>query len=248
VSQDSNCKNYTNNLCSECYSSFYYNSTLGKCVPTNQNCKTVTSNNQCTSCYSGYQLNPLTFNCDYSSSSSSPTQSGQQQTSYSSSSNANGQFITLNGFIYQISSQGQMIGPLSPASLSSSAATATDPNCAAYANGQCISCLYRYYLTNAGCAAVDANCASWTASGQCLQCQSGFSVINSSCVQTYSNPSANQTPSLPPSTSSCYTRQVLINGACVNVSDLCKSWSSSTALCTGCYQGYSLSSSGVCAL
>ena len=41
---------------------------------------------------------------------------------------------------------------------------------------------------------------------------------------------------------SCYFRYVLINGACVAVNAQCKTWSSTTAECTGCYDGWILSS------
>lgn len=44
---------------------------------------------------------------------------------------------------------------------------------------------------------------------------------------------------------SCYPRNVLINGNCVAVSDLCKTWDESTGLCTTCYDGYVLET-GVC--
>jgi hypothetical protein len=110
-----NCKTYTNNVCSECYSNFYYNTTLSQCLPTNPNCKTVTSTNQCTSCYNGYQLNTNTGNCDLqaassssatSTSSSSTTSSSTTSSSSSQSSTQPGnqsggsQYVTSNGYIY----------------------------------------------------------------------------------------------------------------------------------------------------
>lgn len=50
---DPNCRkpDVSGSFCSECYQSFYFNSTLGKCVTVNPLCKTYTGSNQCTSCY-----------------------------------------------------------------------------------------------------------------------------------------------------------------------------------------------------
>lgn len=42
--------------CLECYPSFYFNSSQGKCVEANPLCRTVTNMNKCTSCYPGYSL------------------------------------------------------------------------------------------------------------------------------------------------------------------------------------------------
>lgn len=53
---DPNCKTVAVSICGECYPSFYFNASEGKCIPVNPLCKTVTNKNQCTSCYEGYQL------------------------------------------------------------------------------------------------------------------------------------------------------------------------------------------------
>lgn len=45
----------------------------------------------------------------------------------------------------------------------------------------------------------------------------------------------------------CPPRSVAISGRCVAVSDLCRTWSSTTALCETCYVGYK-NSGGVCVI
>lgn len=234
----------------------------------NQNCKTVTPTNICTSCYTGYKINPNIGDCilqniDIPSASSTTTIQAINQPTTTSN-----QYVTINGLIYQISPQGQVAGPIySPSNtansfllptFSSTSATQinTDPNCVGYSNGQCSSCANRYYLTSSGCKMVDQYCQSWNPNGACIQCQNGYGVVNGGCLPVvYSNPTnfnspstsstsptATTTQSIQSNQPQCYTRQVQINGACVDVSPYCSTWSNVDAKCTGCYTGYRLSS------
>lgn len=272
---DNNCANFTNGVCSQCFQSYYYNTTLNKCMQLNPNCKTATPNNICTSCYTGYKINPNNGDCILQSidvpsastatSSSSTAATTTTQPNSQPATNSN-QYVTINGLIYQISPQGQVTGPIYlpsntasnfPPTSSTTTQINTDPNCASYSNGQCSSCANRYYLTSSGCKMVDQYCQSSNTNGACTQCQNGYGVVNGGCLPVvYSNPTsfiaaANSpsTPSVSPATSTaqstqpqCYTRQVLIGNACVDVSPYCSTWSNLDAKCTGCYTGYRLSS------
>lgn len=256
-SSDNNCANFTNGVCSQCFQSYYYNTTLNKCMQLNPNCKTATTSNVCTSCYTGYKINPNNGDCVLQSIDIPSTASASTATA--TTTQAGNQYVTVNGLIYQISPQGQVTGPIYLPSTTTN--TNSDPNCASFSNGQCISCANRYYLTSSGCKMVDQYCQNWNTNGLCTQCQNGYGVVNGACFPVvFSNPAnfiatvnSPTTPSVSPTTSTaqtspqCYTRQVLINNSCVDVSPYCSTWNTSDAKCTSCYTGYRLST-GSCIL
>lgn len=150
ANSDNNCANFTNGVCSQCFQSYYYNTTLNKCMQLNPNCKTATANNVCTSCYTGYKINANNGDCVLNNIDI-PT------ASTTTTAQATNQYVTINGLVYQISPQGQVTGPIYIASTTHTQ-TNSDPNCVSFANGQCSSCANRYYLTTSGCKMVDQFC------------------------------------------------------------------------------------------
>lgn len=107
-------------------------------------------------------------------------------------------------------------------------------------NGACVlpsGCYERQVLINGKCVDVSDQCKTWnTTTGACTSCFQGWVLKNGACVL----------PTPPPPPPVCYYRQVPINGKCVNVSDLCKTWNVITGACTSCYPGYTLQSGGIC--
>lgn len=68
--------------------------------------------------------------------------------------------------------------------------------------------------------------------GACLTCVDGFKLCKGICQLIEGGVIA------PEPTISCVPRTVPIGGRCVAVNDLCKTWSTKTALCESCYGGY----------
>lgn len=116
-------------------------------------------------------------------------------------------------------------------------------NCATVdSSGNCTSCYYRYVVKNGSCVAVSDLCQTWDSNGLCTSCYYGYALTNGVCSYTTTN-----TPSSDPNCVSfgadgscvaCSYRYVLINNKCVQVSDQCKTWDITTALCTTCSEGY----------
>lgn len=136
-----------------------------------------------------------------------------------------------------------------------------DPFCNLYSNKICVRCAPRTYLaSNGSCIQIDPNCQSWNnATGACSQCYVGYvvtnvnfcSIINPSVLTVQQKSSLNTDVNCLKSNSTgictqCIFRYVLnSNNACIKVNDLCQQWNNTTALCTACYGGYTLTN-GAC--
>lgn len=180
-----------------CIQGFYFNTTLNKCLPYNQLCKTVTPNNKCTSCYTNYALNAISGDCVLIPTTPLPAQVNQQTVSYP--------YVNISGLIYLINSRNEAVGPIPypiPTGYSTPSVN-TDPYCNAFNNGQCLACINRYYLTSSGCKMVDPNCQFWITNGLCTQCQNGYTVISDGSCQVVSASSTVSQPPLQPK-SPCY--------------------------------------------
>jgi hypothetical protein len=142
-----------------------------------------------------------------------------------------------------------------------------DPYCHTYKNKVCVQCATRTYLnpsTNL-CTQVSANCKVWnTVTGACQYCYDGYAVTPqngcqliypSVAIVTQQKSSLNTDANCNASDAQgncmgCIFRYVLniTSRVCIKVSDQCATWNTTTALCTGCYGGYTLSTNGVCAV
>lgn len=112
--------------------------------------------------------------------------------------------------------------------------------------------------TTKKCLAIDVNCMNWTAAGVCTSCYNGYYLNQNSCFLNYPEVASVQLKSSSNSDvncrasdsygvcTQCIWRYVLnpTSKICMKVNDQCKSWSDTTALCTSCYGGYTLSSAG----
>lgn len=183
------------------------------CLPQNQNCKSVTATNRCTSCYTGYILNEVLGDCLIISAPATipPT--------YSTPTSQTGiQYISWNGLIYQINSRNEIVGPITfPVTTPTSnlPLVNNDPYCNNLNSaGQCLGCVNRYYLSSSGCKMVDQNCQSWRSNGLCTQCQGGYTVANDGSCKLI----------VVVTDQTCYRRQYLLNGVCMNVSDQCNTY------------------------
>ena len=141
--------------------------------------------------------------------------------------------------------------------------TNQDPNCNTYKDQVCIKCATRSYIDSVSkrCLQIDTNCKLWTDSGICTHCYDGYYIFNQrECRLMYPEVGAVQLKSSLNSDvncrasdtngicTQCIWRSVLNQSSkkCMKVNDLCKTWSQITALCSGCYGGYSLSTNGEC--
>lgn len=220
MGSDPNCRTAnSDNTCSQCYHSFYYDSVSARrCVLVNPLCKSWNDWGHCLSCYQGYSL----FN---------------------------------NNCIMDVAYQ-----PSANVGTNDLPSSNQDPYCNTYKDGICAKCATRTYFDTASrrCLQVDANCRSWTSSGVCTNCYDGFYIFNQrECRLIYPEvnivqmkSSLNSDVNCRASDSSgvctqCIWRFVLgPSKVCIKVSDLCKKWNETTAWCTECYGGYSLTNNG----
>lgn len=212
---DSNCKTIDTSLsiCSECYSGYYYNSFSKSCIATNPLCQNVTKTNLCLSCYQGYVL--YFGNCVKALS--------------------NCRSISANNTCTACFDGYELVN--ATCQLKNETASSQIDQCSNFSNGSCVTCVTRYYLSSSGkCMQVDPNCQNYTDKGVCQLCYKGFKYLNGICMKYDFNNFWFNIPSSNPI--QCVFRSVNINGVCVRVNDQCATWSSTTALCTGCYRGY----------
>jgi hypothetical protein len=180
ISSDPNCQVPSNNGCQQCYFSYYFNSTLQKCMTVNPLCQTWTNQNLCLTCYAGYSLT-LNGNCIITGSGSSTSSTSTSSVSNSgSSSNANS------------GSGSTTITQTTTSSISS------DPNCQVpgIGNNGCQQCYFSYYFNSTlqKCTTVNPLCQTWTNQNLCLTCYGGYSLtLNGNCVVTGSGSSTSST-------------------------------------------------------
>jgi hypothetical protein len=221
-SSDNNCRTpLATGGCQVCYPSFYYNQEAGRCVTVNPLCKTWNNLGHCLSCYEGY-------------------------------------YITSNTCIIQANYQGNLVVG------SNDIPANQDPFCNQYSQGVCVKCATRTYMdpTTQICTQIDANCANWnSANGVCNSCYSGYEYVVQQNRCRLMNPEVTgiqlksdlntdvscRTSDDNGRCTQCIFRYVLNqNATCIKVSDLCKTWSETTAQCTSCYGGYTRTNQGQC--
>jgi hypothetical protein len=230
-------------------------------VLANPLCKNVTNLNKCTSCYPGYTLDVAQGNCFISNTSSnssattssSTTASNNDQNaailalfsqyfgSSSISGNTGNSIRQIGNYQVVFNSQGQVVNVYQLNNANQAATTTqgggVDPQCTRYVNNVCQGCNFGYYLSLQGCMSIDPNCLFWS-SNSCTQCGQGYQILNGRC--SLSSAATVFTPSSSTSSqSSCFFRQVFVNGSCVQVNDSCKTWDEK-GQCTSCYGGYTL--------
>ena len=127
-------------------------------------------------------------------------------------------------------------------------ASTSDPHCAEWTGRNCSKCADRSYFGPIGfCIPVSDYCRTWDKyDGYCLSCYLGYTLQpKGGCVvaDEASGPSdlgCNQFDWKTYECVTCSFRWVLKNGTCVKVSDYCKSFNSTSGLCSACYSGYDL--------
>lgn len=132
----------------------------------------------------------------------------------------------------------------------SSGSTTADLKCYKTVNGACAQCYSGYYIGVSGiCMQVNTLCRTFSnLTGACLSCYQGYTLVDGNCslgssVSSQSN--CAQTDAFGQCTS-CYSAFYLSGGKCLAVDQQCKTRSNN--LCTSCYDGYALTTSGGCIL
>lgn len=116
-------------------------------------------------------------------------------------------------------------------------------------SGKCTQCFYRWVLQDGKCIAVNDQCKTWdNSTADCTSCYDGWELSSGKCVLPGSG--SNSGPVTPIANcrqynekgecTECNFRWVVKDNTCVAVSDQCKTWDNSTALCTSCYDGWNL--------
>lgn len=119
--------------------------------------------------------------------------------------------------------------------------------CAKWTDSACSACAQRTFVNSHGiCELVSDNCNTWDKlNGACLSCYAGYDLVNGTCETSASNTAL-------PTDGGCKTWEKGIckecssywtfnaNGACIPVSDQCKTYDSSKGECLTCYKGYDL--------
>ena len=122
----------------------------------------------------------------------------------------------------------------------------SDPNCASWLKGVCISCATRTFMNSSGlCQAVDINCNTYNPDdGSCTSCFPGFSLAKGACQQSLS-PSSCSKFNKDGSCALCGTGSYLSGGQCIAIDPQCPNFDVKSEVCLSCYPGYSILN-GVC--
>lgn len=125
----------------------------------------------------------------------------------------------------------------------------TDPFCANFQNGICLSCSKGYYFYADGeCSAVSSLCKTYDAiNGNCLSCFAGFSLSGYLCVPSNDTTRDPNCQSFANNTNACLACSsgyfFNVNGICALANPLCRTWNSSNGNCLTCYSGYAINGS-----
>lgn len=121
-----------------------------------------------------------------------------------------------------------------------------NPLCSDWKQSSCVSCASRaYFDVNRICQKVSDNCNTWDKlTGECLTCYKGYDLNNGSCVYSALNTRAPEDAGCRTWNNGvcteCSTNWVFnVNGLCIPVSDLCKTFDKN-GQCLTCYYGYDL--------
>jgi hypothetical protein len=247
---DINCKYPNiNGGCFECYYSYYYNTSTGRCVSVNPLCQTWNYLGYCFSCFPGYALSGTQCIVSSSSTTGTAVNTGLLSTTTSGSSNSSSTSSTTG---VQISGNTSTTGQVTVIN--------SDPNCRTpNQDGTCNSCYNTFYFDSINakrCISVNPLCRTWNTQGYCLSCYQGYLLSLNNCViqsaylpsvQVGINdlPLTNQDPNC-----NTYSNQVCVKCAtrtyldpttkrCLAVDANCLQWTD-TGICTGCYNGYYL--------
>lgn len=123
--------------------------------------------------------------------------------------------------------------------------SAGDPNCRTYLGNSCSSCYQGYYIANNGtCITSNTLCATITPNGNCLSCYSGYQLYQGNCIITQiSGSSPNCASYVNGICVRCSQSSYFLNGNCIPVSPLCRTYDNYTGNCLSCYNGYYLQGS-----
>ena len=213
------------------------------CVVANPLCKTYTNDNRCTSCYPGYNFYQNQGICVHEPNVQGPSQSGVVQTGNSAQGGQQqGQNQGSTSNIYSnIFTSGS-----SGSSGSSSGAGSSSTNNYVLPNGNTLMMFGAYYIEfNLQGQIVNIYPANFFSTQQQSTVSNNLGSQVQSNQSSSSSQSSQSTQSSPSSTSQtgqvqCYHRQIVKNNQCVNVSDQCQTWNTTTGACTSCYSGYSV--------
>lgn len=100
--------------------------------------------------------------------------------------------------------------------------TNSDPNCASWLSGVCISCATRTFMNSMGlCENVNINCNTYNAdNGQCTSCYAGFGLSNGTCSPSTSPNSCSKFDSNGKCLK-CGTGSYLSQGQCLTIDAQC---------------------------
>ena len=124
--------------------------------------------------------------------------------------------------------------------------TLTDPNCASWLEGVCLSCASRTFMNTKGlCQLVNINCNTYnSADGSCTSCFAGFSLLKGECSQSLSPSSCNKF-NKEGSCAQCGQGSYLFGGQCIAIDPQFALFDERAQICLSCYQGYAILN-GVC--
>ena len=256
---DPNCKTRnTNSVCVECFSSFFYKASSGKCEPLNPLCRTSNlANGNCLSCYPGYSLTggscSVFFrdaNCqEYDATNTCKSCSGRYYLDSLAGkcqpisplcrtfNNVNGactacyQGYNLDGFSCVIST-----------------VTNSDTKCRTFnSNKICLACYDGYFIQNGECQEVSKLCKTSNAqTGLCLSCYTGYILSAGVCRIPNANEQGDVNCRTFVSSSNrvcqeCFDGFYISQGTCIQLNVLCRESNRSNGQCISCYSGYTLS-------
>ena len=208
----------------------------GVCVEVSDQCKTWNNvNGDCTSCYEGWTLRD--GDC--------VIEGGQEPETVNGVPCLPRNFVR-NGVCVEVSDQCNTWNNVNGDCTSCYEGwTLKDGDCIIEEGGEAptvngVPCLPRNFVRDGVCVEVSDQCKTWNnVNGDCTSCYEGWTLRDGDCVIA-------DAPSQGGSNGgSCFFREVRINGQCVKVNDQCRTWNTTTAACTSCYGGYTLSN-GAC--
>lgn len=259
------CALWKNKACEACSVKYVFNADK-VCTPVSDDCREWQADGNCTSCYYGY--NAVDGVCTLAEDSSvSDTKSNPYCASWKKSvcdSCAERSYFNSNGICTLVNDHCKTWDRLTGDCLTcfdgydlnngscvfspSNNASPSDPGCKSWVNGACKECS-KNWVFNAKdvCIPVSDLCKSSDNTGNCVTCYKGYDLVNGSCLYS---PSNNAKPQDGGCASwdwdnavclACSNNWVFdINGICIKVNDLCRTYDPNTGFCTSCYRGYSL--------
>lgn len=266
---DQNCNtwDYSKNVCSKCIDGTLFDSSTKMCsIVISTFCKTSDSNGLCSSCYIGYTLvNGGCVLATISQNAFGPVGCSSWDSFAQKCSACASYFvffgpkcIPVNPLCKTYDSNGfcrscfQGYNLDTGNCLKESAAPVVDVNCFKFSADQktCLQCSSGSFFNTQGvCTQVSENCQASGSDGKCTSCFVGFFLSNGVCNKYPAGYGVGcQTWSVTGCTKCAYRYFYdSASSSCMQVSDLCATYDSTSGQCLTCYIGYNLNN-GACVL